>query len=357
MSPDNSLHSIELLWDRGTAYDMFVSLYVLHNPAKFGLRGAWTAGVRSRLPAGERKILALAQEMFPIPLHWLYALPEPKDSAAVLWTLTKLSPAERLPALVFSPEMPTDIAEVFGSIAARRTWGDDDLERVRSFYQQRGKPVRGKTLADCLDQWARPDEFGEQYVQALQVYQAVFFAEEERRIRPVLQTSLQQAQTLAAQRPLAELLETLSQGVRFDMLSELEQLVLAPSYWLTPFIVFGRLAPGCEIVLFGGRPSGTALVPGNGVPDSLLQSLKALADPTRLQILRYLRGQPLTPAQLARRLRLRAPTVIHHLNALRLAGLVQVIVSAENDKRYASRPEAMDAAFDTLRRFLDDEAR
>jgi hypothetical protein len=35
-----------LHWDYGTAYDLFVSLMVLHKPSKFGLRGAWAKGVR-----------------------------------------------------------------------------------------------------------------------------------------------------------------------------------------------------------------------------------------------------------------------------------------------------------------------
>ena len=36
-----------LMWDWGTAYDMFVSLAVLHDPARFGVRRAWAAGVRA----------------------------------------------------------------------------------------------------------------------------------------------------------------------------------------------------------------------------------------------------------------------------------------------------------------------
>ena len=44
-----------LLWDIGTAYDMFISLDVLHNPDKFGLRGAWAAASPS--------IVALANGM------------------------------------------------------------------------------------------------------------------------------------------------------------------------------------------------------------------------------------------------------------------------------------------------------
>jgi DNA-binding transcriptional ArsR family regulator len=92
------------------------------------------------------------------------------------------------------------------------------------------------------------------------------------------------------------------------------------------------------------------------VPDALLRTLKALSDPTRLRILRYLAEEPLTPAQLSRRLRLRAPTVTHHLKALRLAGLVQLTIGmgeGKKTKHYAARSEAVAAAFTSLKGFLE----
>jgi DNA-binding transcriptional ArsR family regulator len=80
--------------------------------------------------------------------------------------------------------------------------------------------------------------------------------------------------------------------------------------------------------------------------------LKSLADSTRLHILCYLAEKPHTPSQLARRLRLRPPTVIHHLNDLRLAGLVQVILQPEGERRYTLRREAILAAMDRLKELL-----
>jgi len=53
-------------------------------------------------------------------------------------------------------------------------------------------------------------------------------------------------------------------------------------------------------------------------------------------------------------LRLRAPTVTHHLQALRLAGLVQLTLGEGKEvKRYAARPEAIAAAFASLKDFLE----
>jgi DNA-binding transcriptional ArsR family regulator len=107
------------------------------------------------------------------------------------------------------------------------------------------------------------------------------------------------------------------------------------------------------MLLFGARPPDASLVPGETVPDSLLRVLKALSDPTRLRIMHYLGREALTAAELSRRLRLRVPTVTHHLKNLRLAGLVQLSLMEEKEmKQYAARPEAVAAACDSLKAFL-----
>ena len=84
----------------------------------------------------------------------------------------------------------------------------------------------------------------------------------------------------------------------------------------------------------------------------MLRTIKTLGDPTRLKILRYLAQENITPAELARRLRLRAPTVTHHLNLLRLAGLVYLTLGEKGKRRYEARPDAVDEAFALLRTFL-----
>lgn len=74
------VHQPRLRWDSGTAYDFFISLYVLHHPSIFGLRPSWAAGVRSRLPAAAREVLEDAISFFGAPLNWLHSLPAPKTS-------------------------------------------------------------------------------------------------------------------------------------------------------------------------------------------------------------------------------------------------------------------------------------
>ncbi|MBK9052401.1 MAG: winged helix-turn-helix transcriptional regulator [Chloroflexi bacterium] len=140
---------------------------------------------------------------------------------------------------------------------------------------------------------------------ALQAYYDVFFAEDEMRIEPALREAQERAQELARSLPFPELLEELSQGVKLERTWQAPEVVLVPTFWGSPLLYFSDVTPTRRLLAYGGRPSTASIVPGEVIPDALFQALKALADPTRLRILRFLMQEPLTPAELARRLRLR----------------------------------------------------
>ncbi|WP_042200057.1 autorepressor SdpR family transcription factor [Paenibacillus camerounensis] len=53
------------------------------------------------------------------------------------------------------------------------------------------------------------------------------------------------------------------------------------------------------------------------------ESFKALADPTRRQIIRLLREKDRTAGEIADYFRMTKPSISHHLSALKHAGLVQ----------------------------------
>jgi DNA-binding transcriptional ArsR family regulator len=274
--------------------------------------------------------------------------------------LEQLQPEERLLTLFLTPtSSPEGAKEILREVVARQSWVERDREALLAAYQDLYSCMEGETppsaqrLAEILDGWSQAAKLGERYLKALQAYHEVFFAEEEKRIRPALHQALSGAQERAEQLPLLKLLEELSQGLRFDERPAAPELVLAPSYWSTPLMYFGKVSTEREILLFGARPPDASLVPGEVVPDGLLRTLKALSDPTRLRILNYLASEPLTPTQLARRLRLRSPTVIHHLKTLRLAGLVQLTLGEDKQERpYAARPGAVRVACDLLQGFL-----
>ncbi len=346
----------EITWDWGTAYDFFISMQVLHKPSTFGLRAAWAAGMRSRLPVAERETLEQFQKgkLLGTPMHWVYQLPEPKDGANVIKALSNMTPSERIEALVLSPNLPDEFRAVLDEVGEKGSWEESHVDELVAYAKKhKGEGIDREALEILFDWWIEREEAGERLFKALRAYYEVFFAEEENRIRPALQAGLERAQALAERMSVQDLLEELSQGVIMDEGFGAPNLVLAPSFWGSPLLIFDMIAPDQEIILFGARPMEASLVPGEVVPDALLRGLKALSDSTRLRILRYLSEEALTPSQLSRRLRLRSSTVVHHLDVLRLATLVQFRIGDHGkDRRYAIRPEALTSLLGSLEVFL-----
>lgn len=354
MDAKDSEASPKISWDWGMAYDLFFSLSVLHSPAEFGLRGAWAKGVRSRLPVNERKTLEEAAMIIHYPLPWIFSLPDPKDAETAIRKLGDEPAAERLFVCCFGSEDDSEMATLFRDIGARGSWTAEDLEKIQEMLKgEKSAGMKKKHFETMLNWWANPAQSGDRYLDALRAYYEVFFAEEEVRIRPYLQEALERAQELADKMSFDELLVELSQGIRFISGFEMDELVLVPSYWITPLVTWGKLGENKGILAFGGRPSDASLVPGEAVPDALLGSLKAMADPTRLRILRYLASESLTPTQLSHRLRLRAPTVVHHLKRLRLARLVYLSLEDGGEKRYALRDGSIANIVAELTSFLE----
>ncbi|KAA3661012.1 MAG: ArsR family transcriptional regulator [Chloroflexi bacterium] len=353
----------QLIWEVGTAYDLFTSLDVLHTPDRYGLRGSWAAGVRSRLPVEQREMLqAVVKKSHIWTIPWLAGLEGVKDSQTIMDRIAEIPASHRLPTFA-GCYLSDNVREFLLSIMERGSWNEQDKGTLKEFYKEmyrkegkKKKKIPDDELEQTLTIWANAEEYGEGYLKGLETYYEVFFAEEERRIRPALEETLEVSQALAKDMPLEDLLNQLSQGLRYDFegTDEMKELLMVPSFWTTPLTLFSTVGEGNErwIFMYGGRPASMSLVPGDVVPELLHQTLKALADPTRLRILKYLAEEPLTPAELARRLRLRPPTVIHHLDSLRLARLVHVTLS-HHGRRYEARREAIDDACGLLGEFLD----
>lgn len=345
----------KLNWDIGTAYDLFISLNAIHQPSDYGLRASWAAGVRSRLSTEARETLEIANTLIRIPLHLAYELPDPKNADSLLKFFDTIPSEERLPKLFFTERTNEDYRQVLLNTHPKKKWSPTETKIIREHFRNpfnQSDPANFNLLYNC---WSSRKTFGDRYYTAIKLYAESFYIEEESRILPSLQRGLSHAQARAGSLPVPALLEELSLGVRLSEILNVTNLILAPSFWGAPFIFFQHLNLQTMVLLFGARPDDMALVPGDVIPESLLRGLKALADPTRLRILRYLADGPQTPTQLARILRLRAPTVIHHLMALRMAGLVQVTLSSQGDRHYATRLEGFYTTQDQLEKFVNGE--
>jgi DNA-binding transcriptional ArsR family regulator len=350
MSEANQASAPSLQWDLGTAYEFLISLHVLHMPDQYDVRASWAAGMRERIPAAERKFLEEVLPFLGIPLCWIYTLPKPKDAISVLWALRQIPPERRASTLICLDQWDKNEAEVLARIAEAGAWSEADLELLPMFQHKKKAGSDHTLLKHYLDRWARPAEFGEMLLSALQAYYEAFFEQEEKRVAPVLQAGLERAQELAGKMDIPELITELSQGVHLEDL-KFSKMILAPAFWTTPLVVFEQLDEERMLFLFGARPADMPAIPGEMVPDALVHTLKALADPTRLKIMYYINQKAYTPSELARKLQLRAPTVTHHLNELRLSGLVHMSLKGQ-EKFYTARLEALDDTCGHLKEFL-----
>jgi DNA-binding transcriptional ArsR family regulator len=361
---DEQIVSPAISWDFGTAYELFISLHVLHEPDEFGIRASWAAGVRSRIPAAERKLLEEVYPLIGVPLKWVHNLPAPKDAISALWAMKQIPAAERMFKLYQineehyaqneeEAEKYTQVQEALKRIAAERAWKPEDSDLfLKIFAKKSGRGIKKDVVERCLYWWSRQDELGEGMLSALQSYFQAFFEEEEKRVESVMKAALQRARDLATTMPLEQLFVELSQGVQLGEQFRAPKFIFAPAFWTTPLIFFEKLDAETQLVLFGARPADMSAIPGESLPDGLVRSLKALADPTRLKILYYLSQESLTPSELARKLQLRAPTVTHHLSELRLASLVELTMK-KDEKRYRIRTQGVESTFANLTAFLD----
>jgi len=334
----------EIRWEHGTAYDFFISLFVLHNPDLFGLRASWAAGVRSRIPSQERQFLEDTLEFLPAPLIWLNTLNvKSKDAASVLYQLDSIPAESRLITLFKNQQFTPEVGSTIQKIRTNRIVEKEDLNSLRVMFQKRMLPIKPKAIEKLAKAFINAELFGEQLFASYQAYYDVFFKEEEIRIRPFIETGLLESQKIAETLPMSELFFELSKGVSIDSLDVMDCLWLVPSYWSSPLIFLISPRQNEKLMVFGCRPEDQNLIPGEYVPDTLMNMLKALSDTTRFRIARYLQEEPDTPSSLAKKLRLRAPTVIHHLNIMRLAGLVQVNISVDGERSYALREQAINS--------------
>ncbi|GAB1470401.1 hypothetical protein MASR2M66_12780 [Chloroflexota bacterium] len=351
-----------ILWDSGTAYEFFISLHVMLAPGAFGVRPSYAASIRARIPAAERKLLDDVYLILGVPFKWLHNLPAPKDASSALRTLKQIPPAERIMALYqindsheSKSQKETTIRKAYQPtltrVAKDGKWTAADVDSIYKLFSKKNSSIKRPMIESMLDWWSRPAELGEAYLSACQSYYQEFFEEEEKRIEPVLRAGLEQAQALAATVSFEELFTELSQGLQLTEEFTAEKFIFVPAFWTTPLVFFEKYNDKTMLFTFGARPADMSVVPGEIVPEALVRALKALADPTRLNILHYLSHENLSPSEIARKLQLRPPTVTHHLKELRLAGLVELSLAPE-ENRYTARKQTLDAVYANLQTFL-----
>jgi DNA-binding transcriptional ArsR family regulator len=290
-----------------------------------------------------------------LPVHLVLQMDPPKDVGPFLDYM------EAIPDDEFSRRMNVSFwsdsahARVMNRALAGEQMGDADVEDYRRTIGQSivSNTPSAAEVRRLFANIADPASTKQRWLAVMREYYSAYFADEERRERPVLQRMLRQAQELSSNMSVPDLMERLSNGFTISEDIDLQRLVLVPSIWAHPYVVRIELTDQELLVVWGAHPTGYKLVPGESVPDEALLVLRALSDPTRLRLLRLIAAEPRSLQSLAQEVKLSLPTVSHHIRELRSAGLIRLEVAGKGrETQYTVRWPSAQRAFQELEDFV-----
>jgi len=348
-----------LEWDWGTAYEFLNSLHTILRPKEHGVPAPWAAGVRKRLSQqGQIDLKLLFSLPFGYllytPMHLIQEMDGPKNVRRFLALLESI-PDEDFLLRIHMPLDDADLSNIIARVASGTPATELEIEEYRRLLAKSSarSALGAADIRRIFSDMAGPASTKKRYLSLLHEYQTVFFAEEEKRVQPVLEKMLADAKKLSKKTNVPDLIERLSNGFTISPDIDLKKLVLVPSIWLHPFVLRLELDDGELFVCWGAHPAGYRLVPGESVPDDALLVLRALGDPTRLRLLRLLSAEPRSPQSLASELKLSLPTVSHHMRELRVAGLVRIELAGKGrESKYTVRWPSAQRAFQQLEDFV-----
>ncbi len=175
-------------------------------------------------------------------------------------------------------------------------------------------------------------------VQALTAWNEHYFRKTDPALLEALAADAEAMRSLVPTTAPVDLIELATGGVEVAPAPGLDRVVLVPQYHFRPINLILHL-PGWS---FYAYPAEVARPEPGAPPLGLGRLTAALADTSRLRILRLLASRSLNFTEVQREMGLAKSTVHHHLVTLRVAGLIKVQELGEDGTRYTLRPAAID---------------
>lgn len=191
-------------------------------------------------------------------------------------------------------------------------------------------------------------------VELLRTWHQVYFRSVDRRLLAGLRADAEARQDSAGRLPPEDVVEDATSGVRLDPTEADVRMILIPQYHCSPWNTYDLIG---ETLIY--RYPVDAIPPDPGVPaPRLLRLTRALGDPSRLRILRFLAAGTRGFGEIVGLCGLAKSTVHHHMMILRAAGLVRTHVPfppTVGGDRYSLRPSAAEVVGAALARYLKEE--
>jgi DNA-binding transcriptional ArsR family regulator len=224
-------------------------------------------------------------------------------------------------------------------------------ETTEGFLDWYGSLTVGE-IYEHLSPWVQyfPVDLGElrdRHLALLTEWDAQYFRHLDPAILARLQEDAEEKREWCRTMEPSEVVERATNGLYFEPQEGLEKLLLIPQYHGLPLSYLNAYR-GLSVCWYGAH--NLPLQAEEEPSPALYRITRSLADKTRLKILRYLRDEPRSFADVVKHLGMAKSTVYEHLLNLRSAGLISATVNGEASTFYKIRP----AAFDQLHGLLKD---
>jgi DNA-binding transcriptional ArsR family regulator len=342
-----ALPSVAVDVDWGTAYELVLGLRMFvddEDPGSYAVGPEWFDGVRSRLSAATLAAIERYSGGEEILFGYLLALaadaPRPRDAASLIAVVEKLPPLD-LRRLQLGYRLQTYRGAIEREVIAAAAAGDT--------------AAAGALLNGCAD-WQQAayahvlasdaDEEKRLLLEACRGWYEAILQPDERSTVRSLRASARATRALAERLPAEELIDVVTQGIRYAAEPGIHRILLVPHIVSRPWSIFTESGE-TKIVCHGVAETH---VSGDRPPDPLVAAYKALGDETRLRILRRLAEGPATLQELTQLVGLAKSTVHGHLLVLRTAGLVIANLSKSG---YTLRRETIARSAALLETYLE----
>ncbi len=227
-------------------------------------------------------------------------------------------------------------------LAARVLAGDDDAvaQAREELADEDDDEVRALLAID-------PEEHGRRVARIVERFDAeVWQAVAAEAMGPIKRDVEHRTQRLAAGADPQTVIVEATNGYEPPEDAGLRRVVLLPSYWMRPWLVIGHAGADTEVISTVVADEFLVL-PSEEPPPALVKLAKALADESRLRLLRRMASGPISLSEATEALDVTKATAHHHLSILRQAGLV-AMRGTGRATRYTLRSDPADAARDAL---------
>ncbi|MEG6589780.1 ArsR family transcriptional regulator [Paenibacillus barengoltzii] len=173
------------------------------------------------------------------------------------------------------------------------------------------------------------------YIPLLKCWHRLYMSTIEHQFLPLLEEDAAEKHTLLQKMDTDALIEYASGGLVLEPLKPISLVVLTPSIHFRPINTYVFY----ENVLFIQYPLDIPELDEDEPPMVLKRLTRALAEPQRLRLLRYVADEPKSMQDMLKDLGEPKDQLMHDLMRLRVAGLLRIHLLAQDTEKFSIRPD------------------